>query len=373
LLEYLTTLKLYFNLEFDKTSRCPIDVYARFYYDVFYTPMMVMVGLYMAFAVWWLFVRANSKFNLLGRFWALVNAVSLGKLGQKQVKRHWRTELKFHRYQAQRAQWLVYLYIYAPLTRKCSSVFFCRDDIIKDNSYMKSDVSANCDDSRYYVMWMFAVIMFILVGFVIPIVVFWHLYYNPNHWHCHDDENRIFSVGDFVAYRSPRVFYSRLSTSIVINVNAQLVDFAPGSTQRVALEREAIEEGASLFDIEAMRVSVTGIREKLVEDTHACAKQGRLRWLKRSDGEDKWIKCSVRLEGNRLSWRSTMVVSGELPPQCTSLICWLRTLCAQQSRALAGDKSIEDSTTVPTSVSLWKDRTDQSVDEDGHAGDHGYR
>jgi hypothetical protein len=312
LLEHLTTVKLYFNLEFDKTSSCPIDVYARFYYDIFYTPLMVMVGLYMAFAVWWMFVRANSVFNLLGRFWGFVHRASQGRFGRKQMQYHWRTELKFHKYQARRAQWLVYLYMYAPLTRKCCSVFFCRDDIAKDEAFMKSDISGSCNDSRYYTMWFFAVFMFILVGFFIPFMVFWTLYYNPSHWHCHDDEQCIFQVGGFVNFRSPRVFYSTLSTSLVVNVDAQLADFVPGSTDRASLERDAVEQVASLFDIPPAQLSLTGMRDESEEKVCSTWKQGKLRWLKRSDGEDRWIECSVRLDGNHLTWRSTLDMPGNL-------------------------------------------------------------
>ena len=312
LLEHMTTIKLYFNLEFDKTSRCPIDVYNRFYYDVFYTPAMVMVGLHMAFAVWWAFVSMNSRFNLLGWFWRCVHSASFGKCGKKQMARHWRTELKFHKYQQHRARWLVYLFIYAPLTRKCSSVFFCRDDISMDSAFMKSDVSANCDDERYYIMWVFAVIMFVLVGFVIPMVVFWRLYYNPNHWHCHDDEQRIFSQGDYVAFRSPRVFYSTLSTSVAVDVKAEIADFAQGTPQRAKLVREVQEQVASLFDLSAERISLTNVRAKVTQSKHRVTrKQGTLKWLDCSDGEGKWKECSLRLGDIGLSWQSTMVVQGE--------------------------------------------------------------
>jgi hypothetical protein len=34
-------------------------------------------------------------------------------------------------------------------------VFFCRDDIAKDEAFMKSDISGSCNDSRYYTMWFF--------------------------------------------------------------------------------------------------------------------------------------------------------------------------------------------------------------------------
>ena len=43
---------------------------------------------------------------------------------------------------------MVYLYIYAPLTRKCSSMFFCRDDIEKQREFMKTDLSVDCSDPR---------------------------------------------------------------------------------------------------------------------------------------------------------------------------------------------------------------------------------
>lgn len=192
---------------------------------------------------------------------------------------------------------------------------------------MKSDISANCDDSRYYVMWCFAVIMFTLVGFVIPVMVFWRLYYNPNHWHCHDEEQCIFSIGDFVAFRSPRVFYSSLSTSISIEVDAKLADFAPGSSRRVELESETIEQVATLFEIPVAEVSLTGLLEEKLRDP---SKQGKLRWLDRSNGENKWIKCSVRLEGNHLTWRSTMMAAGDRPYPTLLIDVYIRCLTTQQ-------------------------------------------
>ena len=145
LLEYITTVKLYFNLEFDKTAACPMDVFFRFYYDTFYTPGCMVVGLYLAFGSWWLFLRIGGPQCA----YTLVHIVTCGKYGSKDEGEHnWRKELRFHNYQARRSHWMVYLYIYAPLTRKCSSMFFCRDDIEKQHEFMKTDLSVDCSDPR---------------------------------------------------------------------------------------------------------------------------------------------------------------------------------------------------------------------------------
>jgi hypothetical protein len=357
LLEYLTSIKLYFNLEFDKTSACPINVYVRFYYDVFYTPAMVICGLYMAFGAWWLFVRANSKFNIIGGAWKLIHKISFGKLGAEQMKKHWRRELQFHKYQSQRAHWLVYLYIYAPLTRKCSAVFFCRDDVTKGASYMNSDISASCDDAEYYVMFICAVVMFTVIGFVVPLTVAWKLYYNPHHWHVHDQDQRIFSVGDYVAFRPPRIYYSGIQTGVTVDVDAKLANFLPGTAERAALEIDVQEKIAGLFGIDAHRISTHRIKvtEKREFGQHddEVLKEGKLHWLDGPKGTGVWRKCHASLDGKALSWKSTMVIP--------------------MTRAQEGRVEKTTLRLLPTTVEVCRDNVAQSAEEDAASADHGYR
>jgi hypothetical protein len=291
LLEYVTTVKLYLNLEFDKTSRCPMDVYARFYYDVFYIPLCVMVGLYIAFGVWWIFLKANSHFNLLGRFWELVHMMTCGKIGEKQTKRHWRKRLEFHRHQAARARWLVYIYIYAPLTRKCSTMFFCRDDIRNEKRFLKTDMSVECDDVRYQVAFSVAVAMFVLVGFAIPLYIAWTLYYSPNSWKIHDDESRLFNVGEYVGVRKRRVYYENVTLRAVVEVAIDMTDIRRGSPKREAIERDVRSYVATALGIESHLFVIHNVvpcepQEANTSSVSAYLKEGVL--LKRKGLTDTW-------------------------------------------------------------------------------------
>eukprot|EP01043_Picozoa_sp_COSAG02_P022177 COSAG02_NODE_1145_length_14241_cov_3.363951_2_plen_2907_part_00 len=290
LLQYVTMVRQYANLEFDRTERCTMDVYSRFYYDIFYIPLCVVIGLYVAFGCWAALIKFENRFDVLGRFWSAMYRASYGTCGKQYTPRLADDKLQFHRYQAIRARWLVYLLLYAPMTRKCASTFFCRDDIEKGGSYMKADLSVSCETVEYKLMFSVAVIMFGLIGFLVPFLVLWRLSISPNHWKHYDVESAPLQVNDYVAYRSPRVMYSSLRMSIIVDIEATLSDIH----DRDHFEEHVCTAVADMFGLNVARIRVNGLKEKKCDDA-GHFKKGVLKFLDESDDPHVWRDYSAWL------------------------------------------------------------------------------
>eukprot|EP01043_Picozoa_sp_COSAG02_P101006 COSAG02_NODE_37078_length_446_cov_1.625360_1_plen_126_part_01 len=123
---------------------------------------------------------------------------------------------------------------------------------------MKADLSVSCETAEYALMYLVAVIMFVLIGFLVPLVVLWRLSINPNHWKHYDVDSAPLQADDYVMYRSPRVMYSSLRTSIIVDIEATLSDIH----DRDHFEEHVRTAVADMFGLNLTRVRVNGLKEK---------------------------------------------------------------------------------------------------------------
>ena len=116
--------------------------------------------------------------------------------------------------------------------------------------------------ARYVTAFTIALVVWIVVGFIVPGYICWRLYYNPNGWRQFDDEHRLLSVGSYVAFRPHRLLYSPQETRVKAVVKVDISEIAEGSEARAAFEEDLLRQLSKLLGTGQKRLEIRDIIRK---------------------------------------------------------------------------------------------------------------
>jgi hypothetical protein len=123
--------------------------------------------------------------------------------------------------------------------------------------------------ARYATAFTIALVVWVVIGFVVPGYICWRLYYNPNGWRQFDDEHRLLSVGSYVAIRHDRLLYSPLETRVKAVVRVASSAIADGTEARAAFERDLLLRLSKLLGTGKKRLEIRDVSRQKVVPTAA--------------------------------------------------------------------------------------------------------